>query len=286
MNIFVQEVFGYKDGTWEDFLADFRPEALFKPTDFINAIDNPSEYSVKSRLRQSFFRDSLMKTADEYSFGSIFSEELGTLAQYYGQGTQEKATSVGDLQEDRPDGVGFGNFDLELEESDEDTAGMFTENAEDMYSEYGNDNGSGSADIEEAVEDSSNMYGGTAGYSHDIESMSQHDRREAKRQQLGLSAQQGGVSGVPTGGVSGMASASAGVALKPEITPEIMETLTQTLTAESEKEKYIRDMENLLFAACLQICSENPNVRRRFSDKKLKSVSHQVAIIQANKIFG
>lgn len=290
MNIFVQEVFGYKDGTWEDFLADFRPEALFKPTDFINAIDNPSEYSVKSRLRQSFFRDSLMKTADEYSFGSIFSEELGTLAQYYGQGTQEKATFVGDLQEDRPDGVGFGNFGLELEESDEDTAGMFTENAEDMYSKYGNDsgsgNGNGSADIEGTVEDSSNMYESTAGYSHDIESMSQHDRREAKRQQLGLSAQQGGVSGVASAGVSGTASASAGVAPKPEITPEIMETLTQTLTAESEKEKYIRDMENLLFAACLQICSENPNVRRRFSDEKLKSVSHQVAIIQANKIFG
>ena len=89
-----------------------------------------------------------------------------------------------------------------------------------------------------------------------------------------------------TGGVSGMASASASVAPKPEITPEIMETLTQTLTAESEKEKYIRDMETLLFAACLQICSENQNVRRRFSDEKLKSVSHQVAIIQANKIFG
>ena len=167
---------------------------------------------------------------------------------------------------------------------------MFTENAEDMYSKYGNDsgsgNGNGSADIEGTVEDSSNMYESTAGYSHDIESMSQHDRREAKRQQLGLSAQQGGVSGVASAGVSGMASASASVAPKPEITPEIMETLTQTLTAESEKEKYIRDMENLLCAACLQICSENPNVRRRFSDEKLKSVSHQVAIIQANKIFG
>lgn len=83
-----------------------------------------------------------------------------------------------------------------------------------------------------------------------------------------------------------MAASGAGVAPKPELTPEIMETLTQTLTAESEKEKYIRDMENLLFAACLQICNENPNVRRRFSDEKLKSVSHQVAIIQANKIFG
>lgn len=278
MNIFVQEVFGYKDGTWEDFLADFRPEALFKPTDFIDAVDKPSEYSVKSRLRQSFFRDSLMKTADEYSFGSIFAEELGTLAQYYGQGTQEKATSVEDLQEDRPDGVDFDNFDLESKESFEDTKGMSTEDAEDTYLKFED------SDTVEFAGDSSSMYANPNSSSQNIESMSQHDRREAKRQQLGLSAPQGGVSGGAT--TSRMAASGAGVAPKPEITPEIMETLTQTLTAESEKEKYIRDMENLLFAACLQICNENPNVRRRFNDEKLKSVSHQVAIIQANKIFG
>ena len=279
MDIFVKEVFGYKDGNWMDFLSDFRPEAMFKPTDFIDAVDKPNEYSLKSRLRQSFFRDSLMKTADEYSFGSIFAEELGTLAQYYGQGTQEKATSVGDLQEDRPDGVDFDlDMDLDLDESEDMTE--YSEDIDEMYSGDSYESLESGFDAAKSTEDVSSMYSSPVNTNQPLESMSQHDRREAKRQQLGLSAGGNQYGAYQSGTQQGKVSP------KPEITPEIMETLNQALNLEDEKEKYIKDMENLIFAACLQICAEKPSVRKRFSDEKLKSVSHQVAVIQANKIFG
>lgn len=84
MTVFVNEVFGYKDGNWLDFLADFRPEAMFKPSDFLNAVDNPSEYSVQSRLSNSFFCEALTRQSGGVSFASVFAEELGTLAAYYG----------------------------------------------------------------------------------------------------------------------------------------------------------------------------------------------------------
>ena len=146
MTIFVNEVFGYKDGTWMDFLADFRPEAMFTHTDFINAIDNPNEYSVRSRLSRSFFSDALTKVSDGVCFASIFEKELGTLAQYYNtDGESYKDDDSYDEDSYSYDDISTFAFEEDSEDSsvDETTYGQsddvlretLTENINEMFNE-------------------------------------------------------------------------------------------------------------------------------------------------------
>lgn len=93
MSIFVNEVFGYKDGTWLDFLADFRPEALFRASDFINAIDSPDKLKIQNRLSRYFFSKPLIKSKNGFSFAVLFKDELGSLAQYYPDENGELGTA-------------------------------------------------------------------------------------------------------------------------------------------------------------------------------------------------
>lgn len=126
MNIFVKDIFGYKDGDWLDFLADFRPEALFKPSDFVEAVLSKETYSAKTRLRNSFFAPALLKKANDTSFASIFSEQLGTLLPLYDDFSQGSP----DLSLARYKSFNTGISDNEFGTSDDKTPDYYEEDEE------------------------------------------------------------------------------------------------------------------------------------------------------------
>lgn len=80
-NIIVKEVLGY-EGTFEEYIYDFRAEALFDWKDWINALKG--DKSVRTRLKDSFFMDCFVTagTGNE-TFASVFKERLGSLYDYY-----------------------------------------------------------------------------------------------------------------------------------------------------------------------------------------------------------
>lgn len=132
MNIFVREVFGYNDGDWRDFLADFRPEAMFKPKDFINAIDNPELATVPKRLEGSFFCPALLRDADGINFSTLFADQLGSLVQYYNGMTGSTDSSLGD----------FKQYDEDSDEYDEiynQSANLIMDDVDELGGEYDSD---------------------------------------------------------------------------------------------------------------------------------------------------
>lgn len=112
---FVQNVLGY-NGTWEEFVCDFRPEWIIAPH-WINRGDG----SVESRLSGTFFDKSLVARG----FFEVMGDRLESLSQYY-SGSSEEGLSLDGLESDS-----------EFEEEPVDNNFEFEEN--DGYSEPSQD---------------------------------------------------------------------------------------------------------------------------------------------------
>lgn len=115
MNLFVQNVLGYKDGGWLEFLFDFRPEAMFGADDFFKP--------VTEKLKDSFFMESLTIEKSGYSFSKIFEDKLGTLLPYYA--TIQSVDSSEELTDDNTD------FEEDIEDDTGTRRGIFDTNDED-----------------------------------------------------------------------------------------------------------------------------------------------------------
>ena len=154
MNMLVQEVIGY-NGTWQDFIFDFTPGALFTPSTIFDAADHP-EHTVRDRLSATYFHSDLLNTSSfgEYSFAEIYKEELGSLYPYYGaEGSSNvgRDESVSTKPADVMGGVSFVNEgtpqDAPVAPTEDDFAAQAAKMSQNMGSSAENNASEGSEEI-------------------------------------------------------------------------------------------------------------------------------------------
>lgn len=154
MNMLVQEVIGY-NGTWQDYIFDFTPEALFTPSTIFDAADHP-EHTVRDRLSATYFHSDLLNTSSfgKYSFAEIYKEELGSLYPYYGaEGSSNvsRDKSVSTKPADVMGGVSFVNEgtpqDAPIAPTEDDFAAQAAKMSQNMGSSSENNASEGSEEI-------------------------------------------------------------------------------------------------------------------------------------------
>lgn len=124
-NIIVKEILGY-DGTFEDYIYDFRAEALFDWQDWDDAIGG--KYSVQNSLRNSFFYPFfLTRSAGGETFASVFKDQLGSLYDYY-EDTETGMSMAKSFEREEPD------FDEDEDEYEEEQHFVESNNSYDSSS--------------------------------------------------------------------------------------------------------------------------------------------------------